>query len=522
MSGGKVYLADTYNDRIRLLENGKVSTIAGSSRGYVNGFGDQAKFNTPTGIAVMPDGSLLVADTGNRVLRRIEANGNTSTFAGTGEAGSADGFLLSAKFAAPAALTLDESGAIYLSDGNSLRVIGRKTFSFVETISAPRRGLADGDLKFSQFNRPAGIAFDEQRNLFVSDAENQVVRVLTGSSLGHALNNDEITKIRFTAAEFRRLQPPRWTYDPPEAKRDIAGTLGEVRGEITEGKQAWFHNGLDIAGGYGEKAYFIRSEKVLLPIAAENFGDLRELLRMPTIGYIHLRLGRDKDNKPFGDQRFQFEHEANGKIIDVRIPRGTKFVAGDVIGTLNPFNHVHLIAGRSGMEMNALDALILPGYKDTVAPKIEGVSIFDENWQPLFETNKSSDRINLNGKIRVLVRAFDRMDGNPERRRLGVYKVGYQILKEDKTALFEPKWTISFEKMPQMDFVDLVYGKGSKSGYTPQTIFNYIVTNEVNGDFGREGFLDLNGIQQGNYILRVLVSDLMGNTTAEDTNFTLK
>jgi hypothetical protein len=113
------------------------------------------------------------------------------------------------------------------------------------------------------------------------------------------------------------------------------------------------------------------------------------------------------------------------------------------------------------------------------------------------------------------------MDGNPERRRLGVYRLGYQILKDDKTPLIEPKWTISFEKMPNTDFVNLVYANGSKSGYTPETIFNYIITNEVNGDSGKENYLDLNKFESGNYILRVLVSDLMGNTTTEDISFEL-
>lgn len=519
---GKIYIADTYNDKIRLIENGKVSTVAGNTRGFANGIGNEAKFNTPCGIVILPDGSLLIADTGNRLLRRIELDGKTITFAGTGEQDLLDDFPLQAKFIEPTALAIDETGTIYVADGNSIRVIGRRLFPFVETISATRRGFSDGNLKISKFNRPSGLAFDANGNLFISDSENQIIRVLTGEKLGKPITKDEIAKLRFTAEEFRNIQKPRWTYNPPEAKRDISGTLGEVRGEIIEGKQTWFHNGLDIAGGYGEKTYFIRSEKVLKPMAAENLGNLRELLRLPTIGYIHLRLGRDKDDKSFGDSRFQFDKDENGKFIDVRIPRGTKFEAGDAIGTLNSFNHVHLIAGKSGAEMNALDALILPNYKDSIAPTIERISIFDENWQPLFETIKPNQRINLSGKLRLVVQAFDRMDGNPERRRLGVYKLGYQILKEDKTALFEPKWTISFEKMPEMDFVNLVYAKGSKSGYTPETVFNYILTNEVNGEIGKENFLDLNNFERGNYILRVLVTDFMENVSTQDVLFEIK
>lgn len=517
---GKIYVADTYNDRIRLIENGKVYTIAGNSRGFADGTGKEAKFDTPCGLAILPDGSLLVADTGNKRLRQILPDGTVKTVAGTGEQESVDGTPFQAKFVEPTAVAVDENGVVYVTDGNSIRAIGRRALPFVETISGSKRGLADGNLRKSQFNRPSGIAVDANGNLFVADSENQVVRVLTGENLGKQIQPEEIQKLRFTAEEFRNLQPARWTYNPPDAKRDIAGTLGEVRGEVKDDEQVWFHNGLDIAGGYGEKAYFIRNEKVLQPIATADFGGLRERLRMPTIGYIHLRLGRDKDDKPFGDERFLFNQDEQGKLNNVRVPRGVKFAAGDAIGTLNSFNHVHLIAGRTGAEMNALDALILPNNKDSIAPKVEKVSFFDENWQPI-ETENKTQRIKLQGKIRITVQAFDRMDGNPERRKLGVYKLAYQILKDEKNPIFEPKWTISFEKMPDTDFVRLVYAKGSKSGYTPETIFDYILTNEVNGDFGREGFLDLTKIEGGNYILRVLVSDLMGNTTTEDISFEL-
>jgi sugar lactone lactonase YvrE len=539
---GKIYVSDTYNDKIRLIENGRVSTLAGSEKGVTNGIGAEAEFDTPCGLAIWSDGSLLVADTGNRLIRRVEPNGNVTTLAGNGEPDWADGFPLQAKMVEPTALTVDKFGAIYIADGNSIRVIGKRFFPYLETISNDRRGIADGKVRRAKFNRPSGLAFDKNGNLFVTDSENQLIRVLTDSNLGKDISKDEITKLRYTAQEFPTLQPPRWPYNPPDAKRDVAGTLGEIRGEIRDDKEAWFHNGLDIAGGYGEKAYFIRTEKVLRPIASENFGGLRELLRMPTIGYIHLRLGRDKDDNPFGDSRFQFERDAGGlinadsvdksgkitgqqfqapgKIVGIRVPRGTRFEAGDALGTLNSFNHVHLIAGRSGAEMNALEALVFPNIEDKVAPIIEKVTLFDENWNPV-ETEKPNQRIKLSGKIRVVARAFDQMNGNAARRRLGVYRLGYQILKDEKTPLFEPKWTISFQNMPDSEFVKIVYAKGSQSGYTPETIFNYIVTNELGFDSAKENFLDLNQMDSGNYILRVLASDLFGNTATSDTSFEL-
>lgn len=520
VSENKIYVADTYNDKIRVIENGNVSTFAGSEQGFADSEnGLNAKFDTPAGIAAAKDGSLLVADTGNRRIRRIEASGKTTTLAGGGEeeADSIDGFLFDARFAAPVSIAVDDSGAIYITDGNSIRAVGRRFFPFVETITSAKRGISDGDLRSAQFNRPSGLAFDENGNLFVADAENQIVRVLSGENLGAIITPEQIKKLRYSPEEFRSLQPPRWTYDPPDARRDVAGTLGEIRGTIAEGKNAWFHNGLDIAGNYGETARFVRAEKVLRPLAVENFGGLRELIRMPTIGYIHIRLGRDKDEKTFGDERFQFARDENQKLKNLRVPRGSRFEAGEAIGTLNSLNHVHLIAGRSNAEMNALDALIFPNISDTVAPVIEKVSLFDENWREI-ETGKKDERIKLSGKTRVVVRAFDQMNGNAGYRKLGVYRLGYQILREDKTPVGEPAWTISFAGLPDESAVPFVYAPGSQSGYTPQTIFGYTVTNEVHDDVIRENFLETAALEAGNYVLRVFAADFFGNNTARDLN----
>lgn len=513
----KIYVADTYNDKIRLIENGQVSTVAGSSPGFSDALFAQAKFDTPTGIAVLADKTLAVADLGNRRIRRIDAGGNVSTLAGTGEQDSIDGYPMEAKFVAPTALTVDKNGALYIADGNSIRVLGNRFFAYVETISGTDRGYADGNYRRARFNRPSGLAIDSQGDLFVADSENQTIRILTGDNLGIIATAETIAKLKFTPEEFRALQPPRWTYNPPDAKRDVAGTLGEIRGEISNEKQAWFHNGLDIAGNFGETARFVRTEKVLQPVAAEGFGGLRERLRLPTIGYIHIRLGRDSE-KPFDDKRFQFSRDGSGKIINVRVPRGAKFAAGDAVGTLNSFNHVHLIAGRAGSEMNAIDALVFPNISDKIAPVIEKVAIYSENWSP-FETPKANERIKLQGNTRIVVRAYDQMDGNRASRRLGVYKLGYQILRADTTPLGEPLWTISFAKMPDESFVPFVYAKGSKSGYTPDTIFDYIVTNEVRGDQAREGFFDANQLENGNYILRAMAADFFGNQSIKDTEF---
>ena len=532
VSNDKIFVADTYNDKIRVIENGQVSTLAGSEQGLEDGDGLTAKFDTPCGIAVLKDESLIVADTGNKRLRRISPDGKTTTFAGrdeteeeekeerklTDEKPVLDGQLLQARFVEPLAVSVDKEGVIYVADANSIRAVGRKSPNVTETVSDTKRGFLDGNFQIARFNRPSGLFADEKGNLFVADAENQAVRIFTGTDLGREITESEIAPLRFTPEEFRKLQPPRWSYDPPDALRDIAGTLGEIRGYVGEGTRAWFHNGLDIAGEFGETARFVRSEKVLRPMAAENFETSRELIRMPTLGYIHINLGRTHDNQVFKDNRFQFTYDEGKRLRGLRVPRGTKFEAGDLLGTLNSQSHVHLIAGRSGAEMNALDALLLPNVSDFIAPTIQNVSLFDENWQPITETIGAEKRIKLTGKTRIVVRAFDQMS-ELRYRKLGVYQIGYQILSEDKTPLADINWTISFARLPDEDAVPLVYAPGSQSGYTPRTVFNYIASNEVQNGLARESFFDAAQLNSGNYVLRVYAADFFGNKTFEDVSF---
>ena len=520
-SDGKIYVADTYNDRIRVIENDKVSTLAGGNRGFANGNGGSAKLDTPTGLTIWND-KLLVADTGNNRIRIVEANGDVATLVGSGEVGLKDGLLLSASFVQPTAITVDRYGSVFVADDNSIRMIAGNVFPFVSTISSSRRDISDGQIRKSRFNRPSGLAIDESGNLLIADSENRVVRRLSPDDKVSHITPEQIAAFRDKPDEFRQLQPPRWPYDPPTAKREIAGTLGELRGEIKPGNDnIHFHNGLDIAGAYGETARFVRDEKVLRPVAVENFDTLRELLRLPTMGYIHIRLGRSSSSVPFNDPRFVFSKDSLGKMVGVRMPRGAAFKAGEPIGTLNAMNHVHLIAGRSGSEMNALDALAFPGISDSRAPTIEKVTVTDENWREI-ETKSASGRIQLEGKLRIIMRAYDQVDGNAGRRRLGIYQAGYQILRADGAPVGDKQWTIRFDRLPAAAAISFVYAEGSKSGATGETIFNYIVTNRVDGDEYRQDFLDASPLDQGQYILRTFAADYFGNTSHLDTSFEVK
>ncbi len=526
VSGEIIYVADTYNDRIRVIENGAVSTLAGNRKGFADSEnGIKSRFDTPCSLAIWSEGKILVADTGNRRIRVIEADGKTWTLTGSGNGPlMRDGLLSEARFAQPAALTVNESGVIYVSDENAIRVIGRRALPLVETISQRQQGFSDGKTPLSRFNRPSGLAADRKENVFITDSSNQLVRVLTGSPAGAEVSRSAYDKTQVKAKEFRQISHPRWPFNPPDKKREIAGTMGEIRGEIEDDQsQAWFHNGLDIVGGYGETARFIRSEKVLQTDAVQNFDTSRESLRMPTLGYIHIRIGRDVNGKPYSDPRFQFSFDSDGSPIGLRIPRGVKFRAGEPIGSLNKLNHVHLVAGRAGKEMNPLDALVFTGVSDTRLPIIEDISFYNENWDQI-ENDGSDVDVDLTRKVRLVVTAYDQMDGNASRRRLGLYRLGYQILGEDTSPLNEfrnPFWTIKFDELNNNASAGLVYAPGSKSGATGKTVFRYIVTNVVSGKVSHENFLKLGKLDRGNYILRVFAADFFGNTASKDIALTI-
>jgi len=126
-----LYIADFSNYRIRKLDTKTriVSTVAGSTCGYLDGDGGVAKFIFPSYVTLMAnDRSLLVVDFGNHRIRHIKlpTEGETcvvETLAGCGEAGYKDGAALECKFHTPFSLCVDHSNNVcYISDYDNYRI----------------------------------------------------------------------------------------------------------------------------------------------------------------------------------------------------------------------------------------------------------------------------------------------------------------------------------------------------------------------------------------------------------------
>lgn len=102
-----------------------MSTLVGSTSGYVDGARSTALFCRPSSLAVNDAGTVFVSELGNNRVRVISPTGEVSTVAGNGSASFADGMGPTASFTLPAGIALDATGTVYIADtgNNSIRKI---------------------------------------------------------------------------------------------------------------------------------------------------------------------------------------------------------------------------------------------------------------------------------------------------------------------------------------------------------------------------------------------------------------
>jgi serine/threonine-protein kinase len=160
-----------------------VTTVAGSSPGYLDGVGTASQFNGPAGVAVSADGSLFVADRINHRIRKISSSGVVTTFAGNGVAGFSDGIGTAAQFNYPMNLAFDQSGNIVVADSNNHKIRKITQTGEVTTIAGNVSGFADGTGTAAKFNYPEGVAVDNSGNVFVTDTGNSRIRKITSTGV---------------------------------------------------------------------------------------------------------------------------------------------------------------------------------------------------------------------------------------------------------------------------------------------------------------------------------------------------
>ncbi len=175
---GTIYVTDNVETWItKISPSGVVTTFAGGGRAGQNGLGMTAGFYGPYGLAVDLNRNLYVADFDGAEIRKISPFGLVTTLAGTGALGRLDGAGTVATFNGPFGVAVNAAGIVYVADelNNLIREIS--PLGVVTTLAGSgSAGSQDGLGVFASFNNPCGIAVDRQGNIYVSDSKNNKIR----------------------------------------------------------------------------------------------------------------------------------------------------------------------------------------------------------------------------------------------------------------------------------------------------------------------------------------------------------
>jgi uncharacterized protein (TIGR03437 family) len=184
-SAGNLYIADQWNNCVREVSNGMITTVAGNGTpGYSgdNGPATSAQLWNPAGVAVGSVGNLYIADTVNNLIREV-TNGVITTVAGNGTNGYSgdNGPAASAQLNGPTGVAVDSAGSLYIVDGQRIRKVSNGVIATVAGNGNWGYSGDNGPASSAQLNDPSGAATDAAGNVYIADSGNNRVRVLTPS-----------------------------------------------------------------------------------------------------------------------------------------------------------------------------------------------------------------------------------------------------------------------------------------------------------------------------------------------------
>lgn len=191
---GNVFIADSFNNRIRKVSarTGMIVTFAGTGEPGFAGDGDlatEAKLNSPAGVAVDAKGNVLIADTFNNRIRIVDARtGIISTVTGTRIQGAAgdEGLAVRAQLSEPAGLVVDTAGNLLIADTSNHRIrrleAGTGVITTVVGTGVPGFSGDDGLGTAAQLNGPSAVAVDAHGNVVIADTFNNRIRRVDAST----------------------------------------------------------------------------------------------------------------------------------------------------------------------------------------------------------------------------------------------------------------------------------------------------------------------------------------------------
>ena len=191
---GNVYVADSFNDRIRkIAPDGWVSTFAGSMQGFKESAGTMAKFNHPISVSVDTEDNVYVVDEYNNRIRKITPDGWVSTFAGKGDYSCQHGISKKAGFKSLYSVVVDSADNVYVADSFNQRIYKITPDEVVNILAGNgRQGFKDGVSTEVQFRYPSGVTVDTENNVYVADTGNNRIRKITPDGMVSTLAGNKM------------------------------------------------------------------------------------------------------------------------------------------------------------------------------------------------------------------------------------------------------------------------------------------------------------------------------------------
>ena len=220
-AAGDLYIADTGHSTIRKVSNGVITTVAGNGTwgyGGDGGAATSAQLEGPGAVAVDSSGNLYIADTFNSRIREV-ANGVITTVVGNGTWGYSgdDGPATSAELAYPSGLAVDSAGNLFIADSNRVRQVSNGVITTVagNGISADYGGDG-GPATSALLSGPFAVAVDSAGNLYIADMGNNRIREVSNGVIrtvaGDGTAGLAATTVRPTALRCSVLPAPPWTW----------------------------------------------------------------------------------------------------------------------------------------------------------------------------------------------------------------------------------------------------------------------------------------------------------------------
>ncbi len=189
---GTIYIADSFNSRIRRVDpSGNIFSLAGTGSYGDNGDnigGSGVELFQPSEVKVGPDGNVYFADTGNAVIRRIDRNGNVSIVAGSGGIGGFagdGGQAVGAQLNGPDGFAFGPGGTLYIADtlNNRIRrVTADGVISTVVGTGAAGEGGDGGPATAATLRAPRAVSVDNAGNIYIADTDNNRIRMVGAQS----------------------------------------------------------------------------------------------------------------------------------------------------------------------------------------------------------------------------------------------------------------------------------------------------------------------------------------------------